>query len=81
MSEFVKCFQCGEYVLVDFKAFEKIKCSYCSLEIPKKFLTWCECSHAGIDHIDMILAERCRLCDCTNFIHVQDHVPDDMTRN
>lgn len=74
MSEFVKCFQCGEYVLVDFKAFEKIKCSYCSLEIPKKFLTWCECSHAGIDHIGGT-PDLCRFCACTNFIHVQDRIP------
>lgn len=77
MSEFMKCFQCQGLILVNLQAFEKIKCHNCSLEIPKKFLTWCKCSHAGIDHIDTILEERCRLCDCMNFLHVQDRVADE----
>ncbi|HVZ62363.1 MAG TPA: hypothetical protein VG896_01610 [Candidatus Nitrosotalea sp.] len=77
MSEFVRCFQCGEPVLVDFQSFAEIKCSNCLFEIEKRLLTWCKCSHAGVDHLDTFLWERCRLCDCINFLHVQDHVIDE----
>ncbi|MBI1828259.1 MAG: hypothetical protein HY222_04020 [Thaumarchaeota archaeon] len=76
MSEFIKCLRCGESVLVNFQAFEKITCPNCSLEM-KKLLTWCKCSHAGINHADTILEEQCRFCDCPNFLHVQDRVADE----
>lgn len=76
MPEFVKCLWCSEPVFVDFQSFVKIKCSTCLLEIPKKLLTWCKCSHAGVDHVDAT-PDLCRFCDCTNFIHVQDRITDE----
>lgn len=77
MPEFVKCLRCSEPVFVDFQSFAKIKCSTCLLEIPKKLLTWCKCSHAGIEHPDTSRGEQCTLCDCANFLHVQDHFADE----
>jgi len=76
VSEFIKCLQCGEPVLVDFQAFKKIICSNCSFEMKKKLLTWCKCSHAGINHADTVL-EECRSCNCPNFLYVQDRFPDE----
>lgn len=77
MPEFVKCLQCGEPVWVNFQSFAKIKCYACLFEIKKKLLTWCKCSHAGVDHPDTDRGEPCTLCDCMNFLHVQDNVADE----